>query len=504
MRLLSTVQLANFFRAVLIHGHISISLLIGAIILIVKNKRGPTDDSRNCRGIALSSIILKVFDWVVLIIFDKELQTDHNQFGFQEESSASMCTWTAMEVVNFFVNRGSPVYACLLDYRKAFDLVNHVIMFQNLIDRKVSLIFIRCMIFMYINQSCYIRWQQTRSYSFGVTNGTRQGGVFSPKGGFATYLDPLLDQLRSSGSGCRISGHWFGGLALADDVILLSLSIQGLQNMVNICATHATHSDLMFSTDPDPAKSKTMCIAFGCKDKTELGTVKLNGDSLPWKDHVNHLGTTLSSKCTTSKDTMEKRAQFIQTCYNLNQEFSFASFETRLKMLRLYNTAFYGSNNWNFSSEQVLKFGKTWNVNMRILFDLPYDTHCWIVEDVSDGQHFRQMIFSRFLKYLKSIAKNRRPALRCLYNVVRNDVRSTTGKNIRTILLETQTDPRSLDTYALKGWRVYPQHDDWTVSLLRNLLEVRSNNWEVVYDDETGEVVEEDDVNFMFAAICTG
>ena len=42
------------------------------------------------------------------------------------------------------------------------------------------------------------------------------------------------------------------------------------------------------------------------------------------------------------------------------------------------------------------------------------------------------------------------------------------------------------------------------MSLLRNLLEVRSNNWEVVYDDETGEVVEEDDVNFMIAAICTG
>ena len=152
--------LAVFFQAVLVHGHISISLLICAIILLVKNKRGPTDDSGNYRGIALSSIILKVFDWVVLIIFDKELQTDFNQFGFQEESSASMCTWTALEVINFFTNRGSPVYACLLDYRKAFDLVNHVTMFKNLIGRRVSLIFIRTMIFMYINQSCYIKWHR--------------------------------------------------------------------------------------------------------------------------------------------------------------------------------------------------------------------------------------------------------------------------------------------------------------------------------------------------------
>ena len=338
-------HLAAFFRAILVHGHISISLLICAIILLIKNTRGPTDDSGNYRGIALSSIILKVFDWVVLIIFDKELQTDPNQFGFQEESSASMCTWTALEVINFFVNRGSPVYACLLDYRKAFDLVNHVIMFENLIGRKISLIFIRVMIFMYINQACYIKWQQTKSSSFSVTNGTRQGGVFSPKGGFATYLDPLLEQLRSSGFGCRVASHWFGGLALADDVILLSLSVQGLQNMVNICAEHAKRTDLMFSTDPDPEKSKTLCIAFGCKDTNNLATIELNGNGLPWKDEVNHLGTTLSRTCTTSKDTMIKRAKFIQSCYDICQEFSFASEETKLRMIRLYNTAFYGSNN---------------------------------------------------------------------------------------------------------------------------------------------------------------
>ena len=415
-----------------------------------------------------------------------------------------MSTWTAIEVINFFVNRGSPVYACLLDYRKAFDLVNHDIMFRNLIGRKISLIFIRVMIFMYINQSCYIKWQQTRSYSFSVTNGTRQGGVFSPKGGFATYLDPLLDQLRSSGSGCRVAGHWLGGLALADDVILLSLSVQGLQNMVNICAEHARSSDLLFSTDPNPEKSKTMCIAFGCKDKSILSKVDLNGDALPWKDHVNHLGTTLSSNCTTYKDTMEKRAKFIQTCYNICQEFSFASEDVKLRMIRLHNTAFYGSNNWDFSSEGVLKFGKTWNVNLRIVFDLPYDTHCWIVEEVSEGKHFRQMIFSRFLKYLKSVALNRRPALRCLYSIVKNDVKTMTGSNIRTILVESQVDPRSLETHALKDWRVYPQCDVWTVPLLRNLLEIRANNWEVVYNDETEEVATDEDISFMISAICTG
>ena len=84
-----------------------------------------------------------------------------------------MCTWTAIETINHFVNLGSPVYACLLDYRKAFDYCNHVIMFQNLINRNMNKVFVRLIIVMYLNQTCYIKWQHICSDPFSVTNGTR-------------------------------------------------------------------------------------------------------------------------------------------------------------------------------------------------------------------------------------------------------------------------------------------------------------------------------------------
>ena len=196
-----------------------------------------------------------------------KLETHANQFGFQEGSSTAMCSWTAIEVINVFVNGGSQIFGCLLDYRKAFDLVNHEKLFKILINRKLSLIFVRLLMVIYLKQSCYINWQGTRSYSFSVKNGTRQGSVFSPKGGFGCYLDPLLQELRNSGLGCTLGLHWFGALAYADDLLLLSTSVQGLQEMVTICQNHAEQNDLLFSTDPDPEKSKTKCIAFGCKEK---------------------------------------------------------------------------------------------------------------------------------------------------------------------------------------------------------------------------------------------
>ena len=55
------VHLANFFQGILIHGSVNHTLLICAIILLIKDKRGATHNSTNYRGIALSSILLKVF-----------------------------------------------------------------------------------------------------------------------------------------------------------------------------------------------------------------------------------------------------------------------------------------------------------------------------------------------------------------------------------------------------------------------------------------------------------
>ena len=41
---------------------------------------------------------------------------------------------------------------------------------------------------------------------------------------------------------------------------------------------------LKFSTNPDPAKSKTKCVIFSKKDTDRVGVapIKLNGDDLPW------------------------------------------------------------------------------------------------------------------------------------------------------------------------------------------------------------------------------
>ncbi len=502
-----SIHISQFLKACLIHGYIPDNLLTCAIILLVKSTQKSNQDSSNYRGIALSSLFLKIFDWVVLILFESELVCDENQFGFQAESSTVMCTWSVVEVINYFTSRGTPVYACLLDYRKAFDLVNHVKMFKNLVQRKVNLVVIRLMISMYLFQCCYIRWGQARSYSFEVTNGTRQGSVFSPHGGFATYVDPLIHNLRLSGQGCTINNFWYGSFFYADDGILLATTIEGLQYMVSLCEAHAEENDLMFSTDPNPSKSKTKCMAFPHGYKDTMTAIKLNGHDLPWVERAVHIGNTLISSGAMDQDLREKRAIFIDKCMELNQEFYLYPPEVKLKMCKIYNSHFTGSPLWDFFSSHFSQLCNSWNVNIRIMFGIPRNTHCWIVEEISGGNHARQMIFSRYINFIGSLANNKRPSTRALFRTVSSSVRSVTGSNIRRILLETNVPIIAGTTrgYAIKAHRVYtvPSASKWKIPLLTSLLEVRSSQWEVTFD-ELGESLEPNEIQYMIDDICTG
>ena len=102
-----------------------------------------------------------------------------------------MCSWTVVEVVNYFSRKGSPVFAALLDYRKAFDFVNPV-----KIGRGVSNIFLRLLMFIYLYQRCYIKWQSARNIPL-VSPMVPDKGASLAQGGALTLI--LIQCLSLSG-----------------------------------------------------------------------------------------------------------------------------------------------------------------------------------------------------------------------------------------------------------------------------------------------------------------
>ena len=129
-------------------------------------------------------------------------------------------------------------------------------------------LFVRLLITMYIYQSCKVRWNQSLSSSFTIVNGVRQGAVLSPSL-FSLYIDKLLISLQNSGLGCHVGNYFYGASAYADDIILLSPSRSGLQEMFDICFNYFNEHDIIISTNIDPNKSKTKCI-FSHMDKVRM------------------------------------------------------------------------------------------------------------------------------------------------------------------------------------------------------------------------------------------
>ena len=78
-------------------------------------------------------------------------------------------------------------------------------------------------------------------------------------------------------------------------------------------------------------------------------------------------------------DCNKKRAIFISKIHSLNQEFYFNSPDVILKLYNIYCCSFYGSSIWDLSSQCVSKLYTAWNTAIRILFNVPRDTHMVLV-----------------------------------------------------------------------------------------------------------------------------
>ena len=126
----------------------------------MKYKLGDLCSSKNYRSLAFSSLILKLLDWVMILNYGHLLKSSDFQFGFQQFSNTSLCSWLVYETVDQYLRNGSIVYGCLMDCTKAVDTVEHSRLFEKLLEAKVPRIVVRLLMVIYRNQTANVRWKQ--------------------------------------------------------------------------------------------------------------------------------------------------------------------------------------------------------------------------------------------------------------------------------------------------------------------------------------------------------
>jgi len=112
---------ALLFSALIVHGYCQQQLNINTLIPIPKGSHVNVSDNNNYCGIALSSILCKIFDHVILAKYQTELVTSDLQCGFKANCLTNMCSLIGKETMAYYVMNNSLFFGTFLDATKAFD-----------------------------------------------------------------------------------------------------------------------------------------------------------------------------------------------------------------------------------------------------------------------------------------------------------------------------------------------------------------------------------------------
>ena len=171
------IFLSILFSCMLILGFSPKGFLESQIIPIPKSKRKFVNDMSNYRGIAMSSVLGKVLDSVIISLHKNVLGTCDMQYRFKQKHSTTQCTAIVKEIVGYYKNMSLSVYLLMLDASQAFDRVNYKKLFTILLNRGMCFLTVRLLLYIYNNQLVSIRWGNSLSTKFTVSNGVKQGGV---------------------------------------------------------------------------------------------------------------------------------------------------------------------------------------------------------------------------------------------------------------------------------------------------------------------------------------
>ena len=275
-------QLLNqFFSSGRVPGCVS-SALVTPI-----HKKGSTLDTANYRPIAVGEPLYRLYT----IILNKRMVDWAERQGLRSPSQAGFrprkSTLHHLFALRHFIDRACiskrPLFACFVDLQKAYDTVQHDLLWARLQAIGVSPRMLAAIKSLYSGGTLAMKVNGTAGSPAVQQMGVRQGCPLSPTL-FGIFFDGLHDHLQQHAptAGLQLqSGRWVTSLVYADDVVLLSWSAQGLQQLISSMHQFCAGMGLTIS----PTKTEVMVF-----HGPAAGSWHVNGQTLPVSSSFKYLG----------------------------------------------------------------------------------------------------------------------------------------------------------------------------------------------------------------------
>jgi hypothetical protein len=184
-----------------------------------KDKRYP----ENYRGITVANTLSTIVESILKErIEPKLLQIQSKlQRGFTEKSSSLNTAFIVTRAAEYCRETSDELYIITLDAQKAFDRLNHELLFNKLYHNGIcGDLWIRLRN-MYREVSVKVKWDNNLSKKVDVAQGIRQGAKLSTML-YKRYNNNILEALERSGMGAQIGNLRVVSPTCADDIAILA------------------------------------------------------------------------------------------------------------------------------------------------------------------------------------------------------------------------------------------------------------------------------------------
>ena len=207
----------------------------GRVTLV--HKSGSREELANYRPItviiSLSALFSKILNQRLSLIVESHNLLGEIQNGFRKDRQMADNNFILDSILMKSKFLKQNVHLCYVDISKAYDSVNREILWKKLSSLGFSGAFLGCLQSLYTGDSLVSFVDGISTRPIHPKRGLRQGCSLSPLL-FALYISDLGSAISASSEGFMLGGVTFSGLLFADDIVLVSRSLQGLESLVSL------------------------------------------------------------------------------------------------------------------------------------------------------------------------------------------------------------------------------------------------------------------------------